>query len=131
MYSTLVILKTVETGDSTVILLNKISAATAAAELLADRVRTKGLFDLSLDTEFLKMCAILKINKLFSIKQRLRLEGFQELLRVLRMCILYSYRMTSRRMSSCATTRGHLQSNAKHFQVSPKGSQKICYLTFH
>lgn len=55
-------LNTVETGHSTLILLNKIWAA---AELLADRVRTKGLFDLSLDREFLKICAILKINKLF------------------------------------------------------------------
>lgn len=63
VHPSLVILSTGETGASPLIWLNKIWAA--AEELLADRVRTKGLFDLSLDTEILKMCAILKINKLF------------------------------------------------------------------
>lgn len=63
VHPSLVILSTGETGASPLILLNKIWAA--AEELLADSVRTKGLFDLSLDTEILKMCAILKINKLF------------------------------------------------------------------
>lgn len=63
VHPSLVILSTGETGASPLILLNKIWAA--AEELLADRVRTKGLFDLSLDTEIRKMCAILKINKLF------------------------------------------------------------------
>lgn len=52
----------VEISDFILIWLNKIWVV---IEFLVDRVRIKELFDLFLDREFLKICVILKINKLF------------------------------------------------------------------
>lgn len=69
----------------------------------------KELFDLLLATvaEFLKICAILKINKLFHIRQRPRRLVLQYILRVLRTHAFSSCVVMLPRMNSFADTKGH------------------------